>query len=225
MRFVHRAFVALFSFGLVACSGGGGSEGSGAATGEERGVTVVQADVRYPFSSMEEKRTFTDAWVAGTVTDETIAPFDGPEPSEGTQARRVDVRVDRVHWRRPGVDVPGEISSEAPLIVTDGRVSYLVAEGGAALEVGGSYLLGVVREPDGRFTIAAPAAVVPIDADRVSPTIGDDGERSEPVAVATYVKKIVAATPVVADDVGDVAARLEVWEAKIAASSEAEAGG
>lgn len=145
MGIVRRTFLVVIV--LVVCASGC-SSGGDEASGGERGDTVVAAEVRYPFSTPEEKRTFTDAWVTGTVTAELVGEFDGPEPSEGTQGRQVTIQVDDTEWQRPDLTVP--------------------------------------------------AATVPIDD----------------VEVSTYVEEIASATPIVADDVGDVDARLAAWEAE-----------
>lgn len=212
MRRTRTFTVAVAVLAFASAAAGCSSDGSEAT---ERGVIRASGDVLFPFRSLEEKRTFSDAWVAGTVTSELIEEIDeGDEGAADTaRGREVTIQLDETLWQRPDIAIPAEITEAGPVIVNGDRVDYLVIDGGVPLEVDQRYLLGLLEQSDGRLVIAAPSAVLNLEGDQVVVPADDPNEDPSRVDVQTYVDRIASATPVVADDVGDAEARLEAWPA------------
>ncbi|HEV7846939.1 MAG TPA: hypothetical protein VGO83_11830, partial [Thermoleophilaceae bacterium] len=83
----------------------GGDSAPGAA---ERGFPgCSESDTSYTTGTLHDLRSFSDAVaIVRGVSERTPPPPDGPEGWAGLIARDVDVRVERVLWRRPNAPEP-----------------------------------------------------------------------------------------------------------------------
>lgn len=200
-----------------ACGSPSSSEGTQAASTSSPFMVYAGSDA-FPYSTLEEVRTFSDAWVRVVVTSERFGELEGdPEGTEGYRPRKVTLRVDETLWARPGFDPPAELELETGIAVSKGVEVPMIAEGGTDLEVDGTYLIGLL-DYDGKVDLPSPRAIrriedgvlqapdVPVD-DVMSRNTGDP---------ESYVQAIAAAAPLVPDSVADPDDRLRTWSAQMA---------
>ena len=218
IRVVLAAFAIIF---VVACGAGDGDRAEPDETSRpwKRPVASFPADEIYPYLTLADQRTFTDAFVTIDATSERLGEIEGYEDVEGYQPRWVEVRVVETHWKRDGIEVPSNFESEHGLIIGDGEATYLTYGAAPPLEVGRRYLAGLLRDPDtGEIDLASLRALHLIENGNVVPSgveldpMGDPSVAVErPTPVETFVATIVETDPLVPDSIESGAERRRRW--------------
>jgi hypothetical protein len=144
-----RAAVGLFAAAAAACGavflGGDSAPGAG-----ERGFAgCSEPDTSYTTGTLHDLRSFSDAVaIVRGVSERTPRPPDGPEGWAGRIGRHVDVRVERVLWRRPNAPEPPRSFTFGDLGWTGTPKHRHPLKGcrETRLELGRRYLAPVVRD-------------------------------------------------------------------------------
>lgn len=101
---------------------------------------------------------------------------------------------------------------ETGLFISDYEASHAVGQGSVPLVVGGAYVLGLIRGPDGGLEVANPGAILPREGATVDrPRPWDSDEPPSTITADAFVAEVAATTPLVPDSVVDPEARLRRW--------------
>src|SRR5215208_181098 len=108
-RVAVGASVAALLVGALAIADGG------SAPAEPLGESCAELDTSFTTDSLHDVRSFADAMAIVRGVRESVPPEpDGPEGWAGLIGRYVDVRVERVLWRRP--HAPSHRAASASMI-------------------------------------------------------------------------------------------------------------
>lgn len=201
--------------------------------GEHAPVEISSVEERFPYTTAEDARTFTDALVQVVAVDERIGEHDGEDPDEGYRARWVAFEVVEPLWYRQGVTRASK-RFEAEVMgfaVRDGKSVPLTAEGAPVVAIGEQYLVGMLTY-DGELTIASSVrSILPVVDGRIAvdiePPVADPrntGRRDfrldvDGLSVEQAAALISNAKPIFEDEIRDAEDRLERWLALADSSS------
>src|SRR5215208_1691519 len=142
-RVAVGASVAALLVGALAIADGG------SAPAEPLGESCAELDTSFTTNSLHDVRSFADAMAIVRGVRESVPPEpDGPEGWAGLIGRYVDVRVERVLWRRPHAPEPPRRFrlNDLGWTGTPEHRRPFVACGATRMKVGRRYLAPIARD-------------------------------------------------------------------------------
>lgn len=143
-----------------------GRQAAGAPTAD---AVMAEGYERLPFQSLEDWKSYSDAVVLATVRAETeVGPGEkeGPLPPGAPVGRIVELDVSETVFSRNPEAVGNAVSVAVPGWVTDpesGRRQDLLFQHSQRIVVGKQYLLALVREHTGTWSLQTPRSAFAVE--------------------------------------------------------------
>lgn len=204
---------------LAGCSSDGPSPAASSSD-----TVSFSAEERFPYTSLEDARTFTDAFVLVKAIEDRTSEVEGGS-NEGYRARWVTFQVVDHLWSRDNVPpVPERFEQEMiGLADRDGKDTKMSADGAPFVSVGSHYVLGMLTTERTPMVTSAVRSILPVADGRIDvdlPKVAahpdnhinlDFRSKIDGMPVKDAIAIITSSTPAITDDIIDPEARLEQW--------------
>lgn len=197
---------------------------------DQTASVVASASDLYPFDTPADARTFTDAWAQVIVVSEKSGAVEGDGKTEGYRPRIVLLQVQEIYWSRPlSMPIPASFElNAAGFAVHDGKDFPMEVEGAVRMDVGSTYLIGVLNTPDGINMPSLGAALLVINGLVSSQGSNSSGSQIGALMVGKAPKDAVSlvasAKPLVADSIANSDERWRIVQSQDPRWNRAQSG-